>query len=298
MNSILVAALAGLGGMLGWGFADFFAKKTIDQIGDVTTLFWGQLIGIVPLVILFFVKPDVPHLTGSQWIWLCVLGVWSGLSYIPTYVAFGKGKVSLLSPIFASYAVVVAILSAVLLKEVVPPARWLAFVIVFVGVIFINGDADTFRSIFGRSRTSERMGVAGLKEILLAICLYSVWLIALDQFINGRYWVPLLLVIRIFSALSLLAYASARHVRLAVRRPGIWKYLVLIGVFDVAAFAAVSFGFSNTNYTSVVAMLSGAFSLPTIILAHLFLKERMTRTQALGAAVSVGGIMLVYALGS
>src|SRR5580704_9523955 len=99
MSSLFVAALAGLGGMLGWGFADFFAKKTIDRLGDIETLFWGQVIGIVPLAVLLAFFPTIPALDGSEWTYVAVLGVWSGLSYIPTYVAFGKGQVSLLSPL-------------------------------------------------------------------------------------------------------------------------------------------------------------------------------------------------------
>ena len=31
-NSLAVAVLGGLGAMLGWGFADFFAKKTVRKI--------------------------------------------------------------------------------------------------------------------------------------------------------------------------------------------------------------------------------------------------------------------------
>lgn len=48
---LLIAILTGLVAMLGWGFADFFAKKTIDEIGDLATLFWSQLIGAIPLLI-------------------------------------------------------------------------------------------------------------------------------------------------------------------------------------------------------------------------------------------------------
>lgn len=293
-GSFLLALIAGMGGMCGWGIADFFAKKTIDEVGDVTTLFWAQLIGVLPLALLLAFNPTLPHLDALGWTIAVALGVWSGLSYIPTYVAFGKGQVSILSPIFASYAVVVTILSALVLGEHIPANRGIAFAVVFGGVLLINGDPRDFVKLpAGGKRT---FGVPGLKEILLAICLYSVWLIALDRFIEGRNWVPLLLVIRACSALSLLGYARVRGTPLRIRTPAAWKYLFLIGVFDVAAFAFVSFGFARTPYTSVVAMLSGAFSLPTIVLAHLFLKERMIRMQALGALVSIGGIMLVYAL--
>ena len=294
-GELLLAGLAGVGGMLGWGLADFFAKKTIDQVGDVTTLFWGQLIGIAPLVALLPAGGKLPVLSLGGWTYAAVLGVWSGLSYIPTYVAFGKGKVSLLSPIFATYAVVVALLSALFFHEIIPVGRGVAFVVVFAGIFLINGDLHGLWSLLTRGEGRATVRVDGLGEILLAICLYSVWLIALDRFVVGRNWIPILLVIRVFSALSLFAYSKARRIRLSVRGAGVWKYLILIGVFDVAAFACVSFGFSATHFVSVVAMLSAAFSLPTIVLARFALGERTTRTQRVGSLIIVAGVMALFA---
>jgi drug/metabolite transporter (DMT)-like permease len=295
MNTeLLIAVIAGVGGMIGWGLADFFAKKTIDAIGDVTTLFWSQLLGVIPLLLLYLAHPVWPTLSSSNWIWLAILGAWSGLSYIPTYIAFGKGKVSLLSPIFATYAVIVAILSSVFFGEIIPGGRIVAFVVVFLGVLLINGDPrDMWLTLTGRE---GKNAVKGLPEILVAICFYSVWLIALDRFVNGQYWVPLLLVIRVFSAFSLFLYTRVRRINLVVRDSNLWKFLVIIGIFDVGAFAFVTWGFSASPYVSVVAMLSSAFSLPTIFLARVFLKERVTRLQTIGSLVVIGGVMLLAAL--
>ena len=293
---LLTAVLAGLGAMLGWGLADFFAKKTIDTIGDVTTLFWAQLIGIAPLAALFSIRPSIPAKLGdldlTNLLYLTTLGVWSGLSYIPTYVAFGKGKVSLLSPIFASYAVVVTILSAAVFAEQIPLGRWIAFAIVFAGVLLISGDPRALGEwIVGAAQKREPIG--GLREIVLAVALYSVWLLALDNFINGEYWVPFLLVIRVFSALSLFLYAKLMRIKLAVSDPAAWKFLVLIGVCDVTAFAFLSFGYSATHYVSVVTMLSAAFSLPTFVLARVFLHEKVSVPQTIGAATVVLGVALL-----
>ena len=290
--NLLMAILAGLGAMLGWGFADFFAKKTIDRLGDVETLFWGQLIGIVPLAALFAIHPVLPSFSQSGWLYVAILGVWSGLSYIPTYVAFGKGQVSLLSPIFASYAVVVTILSAVFFHEAIPGGRIVAFAIVFAGVVLISGDPRNLVSLV-LGRTSDAASVKGIREIFLAIALYSLWLIALDRFVLDRDWVPILLGIRIFSSLSLFGYAKAMKRVLVVKDSSLWKFLIPIGVFDVAAFACVSFGYSATAHVSIVTMLSGAFSLPTIVLARLFLKEKATMLQTAGSLLVVGGIMLL-----
>ena len=38
MSDQALAIFAGLGGMFGWGLADFFAKRVIDSIGELKTL--------------------------------------------------------------------------------------------------------------------------------------------------------------------------------------------------------------------------------------------------------------------
>jgi len=40
--------------------------------------------------------------------------------------------------------------------------------------------------------------------------------------------------------------------KIAVRDRRLWKYHVLIGIFDVAAFGSISSGYSNTNYVSAI----------------------------------------------
>jgi len=40
-------------------------------------------------------------------------------------------------------------------------------------------------------------------------------------------------------------------------------------------------------------LLSGAFSLPVVVLARVFLKERITILQTMGSVVVIVGIMIV-----
>jgi uncharacterized membrane protein len=169
----------------------------------------------------------------------------------------------------------------------------LAFAIVFLGIILINGNPWEIWGLIAGRRESRVQKIEGLPEISLAIVLYSAWLIALDRFIDGKYWVPVFLVIRIFSAASLFLYARVTNRGLVVPERSLWPYLVLIGICDVAAFSFVSFGFSVTRYVSIVAMLSGAFSLPTIVLATLFLKEGTTRLQTVGSLAIIVGVILL-----
>lgn len=291
-NSLSVALFAGLGGMAGWGLADFFAKKTIDKSSDLTTLFWGQLLGVYPLLLIFLIHPSVPHTTGVDWLFLVLFGIASALSYLPLYNGFGKGQVSLLSPIFASYAAVVALLSIIFFGEAVSVGRLAAIAVVFCGILLISADPREIRRLF----KVREPRLNGVPEVLSAMVAYSFWLILFDRFINGKEWVFYVLVIRSMAALTLLVYSQVRQRSLAVKDKTLWKFLLGVGLFDVAAYSFVAYGFSHTDHVSVIAVLSGAFSVPTIILAHLFLKEKATKLQALATAIIIAGIGLVYIL--
>ena len=116
---MIIAVLAGLGGMLGWGLADFFAKKTIDVIGDVTTLIWAHVIGtaIILAALGFEVANGEQGNLPSEWrSWIGLIG-FGGLQaavYLFMYRGFGKGQVAVLAPLFASFAGLVALFSVLL----------------------------------------------------------------------------------------------------------------------------------------------------------------------------------------
>ena len=292
-QELLIALFAGLGGMFGWGLSDFFAKKTIDRLGDTITLFWSQFLGIFPILLLLLFEQKVPHFNGIDWLFLIILGAWDGLCYVPAYVAFKKGQASLLGPIFATYDVLVVIISAVFFGEVIPFYRQVVLFIVFLGILLINGNPWELLLFFaGKNKRPDI--VKGLPEMLLAVCLYSLWIIALDNFISNKDWLSALLVIRIFSAFTIFLLAKITHKEILFRKKrNLWKFIFLIGLFDVIAFSSVSYGLSNTSYTSVVAMLSSAFSLPLVLLAHFFLKEKTTKIQVLGGSIIIIGVMLL-----
>lgn len=288
-HDLLIALIAGLGSMVGWGSADFFAKKTIDVLGDLKTLFWAQLIGILPLIIIFAVHHTISPLNHLDPLYLVLFGIFSAVSYLPLYAGFGKGEVSLLSPIFASYSVVVVLLSAVFLHEHIAPHSWIAILVVFAGILLISSDP---RELRGSLRHINKR-VKGIPDVAAAMLLYSFWLFFFDKFLQDKNWVFPLLVIRIVAVLTLFVYAKTRKISLAVGDRGLWKFLACIGVFDVAAFAFVSYGFSNSSHTSVIAVLSATFSVPTIILAALFLKEKIRPYQIAAIALILSGVVLV-----
>ncbi len=289
----MIAILAGLGGMLGWGLADFFAKKTIDEIGDMVSLVWAHIFGTLTLflIVLYrFMTSDAISVPGGSSIWflLVLFGVLQAIVYLLLYLGFGKGQVSLLSPIFSSFAGITALFSILVFGELVTPQLLLALAIIFGGIILINLDLKSLKS-----KRINFVKVPGLKEIAVATLLAAIWTISWDRFIGGQDWLVYTFLMYLFMTVILFLIAKVKRIKLSFGKKHIWKFLILIGFTETLAYLAISLGYSHTSHTSVIALLSGAFSLPVIILARIFLKERTTAIQAAGSIIIILGIMLL-----
>lgn len=296
-NELFIALLAGLGGMVGWGLADLFAKKTIDEIGDVVSLAWGHIFGTLSLLLIaiyqigindyqLIISNDFP-----TWLLLSIFGIGQAAVYLLVYKGFGKGQVALLNPIFASFAGLTALLSIIVFKETVSGYLPLALIIIFLGILLISLDLEALKaSKFKLDR------VPGFKEIGIATIMAALWTLFWDKFVGGQDWLSFTFLMYSLMTLSILIYSKIKKINLFVVTPHLWKYLIFIGLGETLAYLALSWGYSLTTYTSVVALVSGAFSLPTIFLARVFLKENTSRIQTIGSLIIIAGIILVSLL--
>jgi len=295
-QTLSIAVLAGVGGMLGWGFADFFAKKTIDAIGDMVSLVWAHVFGTIAFLIVpacqlaFGGSISLPD-TGQGWALLVFFGALQAAVYLLVYRGFGKGQLGVLNPVFSSFSGLTALLSILVFGEAVSGGQLFALCVIFAGIMVINLD---FRAL--RMRQLRLLHVPGLLEVGIATILAALWTLGWDKFIDGKDWSSYAVLMYAFMTVTILVIARARGVALAVRRGDVWKFLVLIGICETVAYWAISLGYSTTPHTSVVAVLSGAFALPTIILARVFLKEQIPLFQTVGSGMIVCGIVLLPAL--
>jgi len=297
INSLFVAVFAGMGGMLGWGLADFFAKKTIDQIGDTLTLAWAHVFGTLTLVLFALARDigrnqSISFFQSSQVILLLIFfGVLQAVVYFFVYKGFGKGQIAILNPIFASFSGLVALISIFVFGENINGSLTIGLILVFGGILLMNIDFKTLGS-----RRINFIAVPGFREVAFATVLATVWTLGWNAFIKSQDWILYTLFMYFFMTIAIVIIARIQKINLFAIKPRVWKFLILIGVCEVGAYLAISLGYSATSHTSIIALLSGAFSLPTIILARIFLKERTTRTQTIGSIAIIGGIILLSLL--
>lgn len=293
-SPLFLAVTAGLTGMLGWGLADFFAKKTIDKVGDLVTLAWAHVYGVVLICSLLYARTLLGHETLAlptvpiQWIGLAFFGVLQALVYYYAYKAFGKGKLAILNPIFSSYSGIVVVLSVVFFHEVLPVWQILPLLLVFLGIVIMNTERDSFKT-----KRLKLAKIAGMKEMLTAVVFAAVWTVLWGHFVTNQDWLVYAAIMYAFMSVTILGICVYQRARLNVLNAYTWKYFFLIGFSEVIAYVGVSLGYSQSTHVSIVAVLSAGFSLPTFALAYIFLKERINTFQIIGAALVIAGVVLV-----
>ncbi len=291
---LLIAIFSGLGAMLGWGFSEFATKKSVDKIGTISSLVWAHVFGSIILfsillLQLFRTKTSVIFPANlSDWSGIIFFGTLQTVVYYFAYKGFEKGQVAILSPIFASFAGLVALLSVLIFGEVLNPVFVPALLLIFGGVMLINLDLKSLKA--KRIRISS---IAGLKEIIIATLLATVWTLGWDKFTKDKSWLVYTAFMFLFMTIAAFLIANFLKTNLSKVKSKAWKFLWLIAIGEVVAYLAITLGYSTTSYTSIVAILSGASSLPTIVLARLFLKEKITTIQTVGSLIVITGIVLL-----
>ncbi len=291
MNWFLIALIAGLSGMLGWGVSDFFAKKTIDKIGDLKTLIGSQIIGaLFLLAYLLLTRPTLPPISGTMLLYVSGLALLDGAGYLCLYRAFQKGVMSIVSPIAASAAGFSIIIAVFLFKESLSVFGLLGVILIFLGILITSTDFRDLKRSFSKENLRN-----GVPEAIAVMILLGLWFPLWDRFVGDKDWLFWLISLKLIMGMMLCLYfhVTNRGGKLISGYRSVIKILIPVAALDALAYVGTTWGYSvTTNTTSLITVIANAYSLPTIILAYFFLKERISSQQALGIASIILGIVI------
>lgn len=279
----------GLLTMFFWGIALFLAALASRKIGNILTLFWMQLFGLLVGTVYFFfnlnsfslnsIFPFIPI--------LFVIALLQVIAYLAFYKGLEKGQVSLVSPLGASWSLITAVLSLIFLKETLKVNQLLAILFITIGIIVISinlKDLIKHKSIHL---------LIGVKEGLISMLGWGVSLFLLIIVSKELGWFLPAFIFRflILFILSTYIYSSKKSLfSKSAKFP--WLMLLFIGLFDITAFFTYSLGVSSA-YGSIVAPISSANTLITITLGVIFLKERVKLRQIIGITAIVSGLVII-----
>ncbi len=291
--------LLGLTAALCWGAADFFARYATKLVGTYRTLFFMQFFGVV-LLSVYVVLSGTWHrlfltIGWQTWVWTFIAVALNIISSLALYRAFEVGVLTIVSPIAASYAAITVLL-AILTGEVISQIHGIGIAASLIGVVLaatpITWKLGTkIQTSTPKPHTSRWAN--GIALAILASFGYGVafWLFGfrVTPVLGGV--LPVWLV-RIVTSCVLLAFAPITHQDISIPRGRVWWYLTGVGILDTAAFVAATVGYT-TAQVSIVSVLASLFSAVTVLLAWLFLHDRLQWNQWFGVGIIFVGVALV-----
>jgi drug/metabolite transporter (DMT)-like permease len=286
--------LLGLIAAIGWGAGDFLARFTTHRIGTYRSLFFVQFIGGFGLTVYLLATGQLQWLLTSAswqaWAWAILAVGLNIVSSLALFRAFEVGILTLVSPIAASYAAVTVVL-AFFSGETLTLMHNIGIGVVLLGVIVV---ATPLVKAPATAKIVRKSGAPpGLAWAMLASLGYGAtfWLL-------GFYVAPSLggiapiWLIRVMTPCLLAMCAPLLRQPLQLPRGRTWWFIAGDSVFDTLAHISYTFGLLR-GQVAIVTVLSSLYSVVTVILAGIFLHERVQRSQWVGIGAIFLGIALV-----
>jgi bacterial/archaeal transporter family protein len=286
MNNAMLSIFAGLGGMFGWGVSDFFASISSNKIGHHRTFFWSQVAGLA--LGLFFI-PIFGFRINLSGVFLSVLIIGSilyAVCYLLMYKAFEIGNISVVSSVVNMWAVWTILFSYVFLGQRLETVQWMAIAVLLIGIMLVSIKIEDLKN----KRIKLFLGV---KEALLAAVIAGAFWTISDYLSQSLGWLELSLLVKVGAIIFLLLFSFLGKKSLKINQfpPKIKFTVLIVGVLEIIAVFFVNYGLKIGD-AILVTPISSALSAVTIILAIIFLKEKLTKIQAAGIFLVISGIIL------
>ena len=276
-----MAAIAfALASSLAWGIADFAGGLLSRRLQLAAVTVVSQAAGFAVLLAVLATAGRID--THSLWLG-AIGGVGGGAGLACFYAALARGTMSIVSPIAACSAIVPLALALATGER--PSGLALA------------GSGVALAGAVLASVDERSAGDAGRREAiplaLGAALAFGCFVFFLGRAASEGSSLSALVGARIGSLTLLIAWAVAARASIRVG-PRAALAVVLVGLGDLAANALFALA-SQHGLLAVVAVLGSLFPVVTVLLAHLFLHERITGVQRLGVAVALAGVAIVSA---
>lgn len=274
----MMAVALGLTAAMAWGIHDLCVRKVSQGIGIFSALLTVLAVGCVLTVPLGLVTGGWPDRSGALWLSL-LSGVIFGLAGIALYKAFAIGPVRLVAPIIGAYPVL-SIGWAIFSGREITGWQLAAVAVIGAGVGYVAASAD-------ESEIDDGRRAAVLWSIAAGTGFAATFALGQAAASGGGE-------LALLGPTRLAALVTVLGVALALRRP-IWPgsgqvaVLALMGALDAIALSAV-ISAGGTEFPEFASVGASTFGLLTVVLAAIFLGERLNVRQWVAVVIVFAAI--------
>lgn len=270
---------AGVLSALSFGAGDFAGAFASRRAGALVVVAGAHVVGLIALLVgAIVVRPPLP---GAD---ALLLGVAAGVAGLVGLAALYRGMtlggMGIVTSLSGAGSLAIPLVAGAVLGAQVAPAQLL-------GVACAAGAAA---AAGGASR--DELGRRALGMAALAALGFGAWYVLLDAAARAGDPLWALVLSRGTSAIMATAIAAPRFDR--ARFPV--RIVIAAGLFDVAGNALYVVARDEIPI-GLAAALVGLYPIVTLLLARVFLGERLSRLGQVGVALALLGIVLISAGG-
>lgn len=283
-----MAIVLGLAAALTYGAADFVGGLASRKGALLSVVLLSQIAGTALLLaaLPFFLDPGP---TGASLGWGAASGAAGATGVLFLYKGLAAGSMSVVAPITAVEAAGVPVLWGLAGGERPSVVAIAGVVVALIAVVLVAGYEPAATGEERRVPLFRRPGVA---DALVAGASFGVFFILLDRAGNEAGMWPLVGA-RAASLTILALLVLSRRQRLGAE-PGTRTAIVAAGVLDVAANLLYMLS-TREGLLSIVAVLTSLYPVSTVLLARIFLGERIGRFQMAGLGAALAGVVMMAA---
>jgi drug/metabolite transporter (DMT)-like permease len=277
----LLSVIFGLSSALVWGAADFCGGLASRKAKAYLAVLLGEAVGLVALVAAGLLSSEA-SIGWSDWLLCTIAGSMGVLGLLMFFHAMTKGQMSVAAPVSALTAAILPVIVGIFIDGFPGWLTFIGFALALASIWFISqpdGGPKGFR-----------MRLADLSLPLIAGVCFGVYLILIHRGSqNGLFW-PMVSS-RLGGVVTMMIYTLVTR-QTFLPPKSVWPLLILNGLLDISGNGLYILA-GHFGRMDVAAVLASLYPGSTVILAGLFLRERINRLQLAGILTALAAIVLM-----
>jgi drug/metabolite transporter (DMT)-like permease len=241
----------------------------------------SQLVGMAMAFVLALIRGETAMLPADV-VWSVLAGLAGGIGITGLYNGLAVGRMGVVAPITAVMAALIPVAAGVILQGIPPPLVVVGIGLAILAVVLVSRVAD-------RDEPDRPTGLQFAIVGGLGIGAFSVFV---AQISDGHAFGPLTLIRGTEAALIVGVVLVTRSAWRPQR--GLVPAIAAVGILDMAGNGAFILAV-QAGSLAVAAVLSSLYPVTTVILAAVFLRERVTATHAVGIGLAVVAVACIAA---
>ena len=272
--------------MFGWGIYDFLGGVYAKQIGPFKSFFWSQLAGLISTLLLLFVFTIHLKIPILVILLLPIAAIIYSAGYLFFFKGFQIGNVSIVAATMNLWTVFTMLFAFIFMGQRLSTIQSLGVLMIISGAILASLKWSNIRN--QRFQLSS-----GVKETVIGAFFFGVFWNISEVISEEIGWLLTTLFVKFGIVLFLLLFSFLikRELDLTKATTKTKCMVAVMGIIEAGAVAIVNYGLTIGD-AILITPIASALSIVTITLAIIFLKDSVTKFQALGIITAIAGIIV------